>query len=80
MALDKNLFSKVMTIFGFFMVVVFLAMGIALIQNYYPVYNYFDPNMKTVLGFFFIMYGVFRLARIIQQIRKQKQKTFYDEK
>ena len=78
MAWDKNLFSKIMTIFGFFMVVVFLVLGIALV--FFPVYNYLPGNMKIIFGVFFITYGIFRLARLIQQIRIQNKKDFYDEK
>ena len=67
-----------MTIFGFFMVVVFLVLGIAL--TFFPVYTWIDKNMRTIFGFFFITYGIFRLARLIQQIRIQNKKDFYNEK
>jgi uncharacterized membrane protein len=77
MAWDKNLFSKVMIGFGFVMVAIFFGIGIALI--FFPVYNYLPPNLKTVLGVFFMAYGFFRLARIYQNIREQKRKDYYNE-
>jgi hypothetical protein len=77
MAWDKNLFSKVMIGFGFVMVAIFFGIGIALI--FFPVYNYLPPNLKTVLGAFFMAYGFFRLARIYQNIREQKRKDYYNE-
>lgn len=77
MAQGKNIFSKVMIGFSFVMVVVFFGLGVALI--FFPVYNYLPPNLKTVLGIFFMAYGFFRLARIYQNIREQKRKEYYDE-
>jgi hypothetical protein len=77
MAWDKNLFSKVMIGFGFVMVAVFFGIGVALI--FFPVYTYLPPNIKTMLGAFFMAYGFFRLARIYQSIREQKRKEYNDE-
>ena len=77
MAWDKNLFSKLMIGFGLVMVTVFFGIGVALI--FFPVYTYIPPNLKTMLGAFFIAYGFFRLARIYQKFREQKRKEYYDE-
>lgn len=77
MAPDKNLFSKIMTVFGFFMVAVFIVLGIVLMVL--PVFPHLPPNLKTVFGLFFIAYGFFRLARIIQLLRQQKRKEYDDE-
>lgn len=57
--------------FGFFMVVVFVGLGIMLI--FFPVYTYLPPEMKKIIGFFFLAYGIFRLARITSQIRELKR-------
>ncbi len=73
---DRNLFSKIMTGFGFVMVAIFLGIGIALM--FFPVFYLPDKNMRLIFGFFFIAYGLFRLARIYQQIKKQK-KEFNNE-
>ena len=82
MALNNNLFSRIMTIFGFFMVPVYLGIGVILI--YFPAYTYLPPtlpqNLKSVLGLFFIAYGIFRFARIYQKNRELKRKEFYNEK
>jgi len=68
---DKKLFSKIMTIFGFIMVAVFFGIGITL--AFFPVYTYLPREIRIIFGFFFIAYGFFRLARIIQQLRLQKR-------
>jgi hypothetical protein len=74
----KNLFSKIMLAFGFCMVAIFFGLGIIMLS--YPLPNFqFPGNMKQILGFFFLAYGLFRLARIIQQIREQKYKEYDDE-
>jgi len=77
MTQGKNLFSKVMIGFGFAMVAVFFGIGVTLI--FFPVYMYLPPNLKTMLGVFFIAYGFFRLARIYQNIREHKRKEYNDE-
>jgi len=78
MVWDKKLFSKIMTIFGFIMVAVFFGLGIALaFFNAYPGINH---EMEVIFGCFFMAYGFFRLARIIQQIRIQKREEYYNEK
>ena len=78
MVWDKKLFSKIMTVFGFIMVAVFFGIGITL--AFFPVYSYMPREIKIIFGFFFIAYGFFRLARIIQQIRIQKREEYYNEK
>ncbi len=77
MARDKHLLSKIMFGFGFVMVAIFLGIGIALIFS--PKFYYLPPNMRYVVGLFFIAYGLFRIARIINSIREQKRKEYYDE-
>ena len=77
MSFNKNIIAKTFTIIGFIMVLVFLVIGSALI--FFPVYPYLPRNMKLVIGVFFIAYGFFRFARLIQQIREQKRKEYYDE-
>ncbi len=78
MVWDKKLFSKIMIVFGFIMVAVFFGIGITL--AFFPVYSYMPREIKIIFGFFFIAYGFFRLARIIQQIRIQKREEYYNEK
>ena len=77
MSFNKNIIAKTLTIIGFIMVLVFLVIGSALL--FFPVYPYLPRNMKLVIGVFFIAYGFFRFARLIQQIREQKRKEYYDE-
>jgi len=76
MAWDKNIFSKVMLGFGFFMVIVFIGLGLFLMLS--PKY-YWLQNTRYIVGVFFIAYGLFRLARVINQIREQKRKEYNDE-
>ena len=75
---DKKLFAKAMTIFGFIMVVVFIGLGIMI--AFFPVYPGMTHEIKVIFGCFFIAYGFFRLARIIQQIREQKREEYYNER
>jgi len=77
MALNKKVISKIMIGFGFVMVAIFIGIGTALI--FFPVYPYLPRNMKLAVGLFFLAYGFFRFARLIQQIREQKRKEYYDE-
>jgi len=77
MSTGRSLFSKIMIGFGFVMVAVFI--GIGMILLFFPVYNYLPRNIKSILGVFFIAYGLFRFARIYQQIRLKKRKEYYDE-
>jgi hypothetical protein len=74
MAWDKKLFSKIMTIFGFTMVAVFFGIGVTL--AFFPVYSYLPREIRIIFGCFFMAYGFFRLARIIQQIREQKREEY----
>ena len=75
--MDKNLFSKIRIGFGFVMVAIFIGIGIAIIFS--SKFNYLPINMRYIVGIFFIAYGLFRIARIIHQIREQKRKEYYDE-
>jgi len=74
---NRDLFSKIMLGFGFIMVAVFIGIGLSLI--FLPKFNYLPLNMRYVVGLFFIAYGLFRIARIINQIREQKRKEYNDE-
>ena len=60
------------------MVAVFLGIGITL--AFFPVYSYMPKEIRVIFGFFFMAYGFFRLARLIQQIREQKREEYYNEK
>ena len=53
------------------MVAVFLGLGITLMV--FPVFNIPDKNIRLIFGFFFIVYGLFRLARLYQQIRENRK-------
>jgi hypothetical protein len=74
MAGNKEFFAKAMIWFGFFMVAVFLGLGLMVI--FLPVFSQQipDPSIRKIFGFFFLAYGVFRLARITTQIRELKRK------
>jgi hypothetical protein len=73
MARDNYLFAKIMIWFGFFMVAVFVGLGIMMI--FLPaVYPYLPSDMRKIIGIFFLAYGIFRLARITTQIRQLKRK------
>jgi hypothetical protein len=81
MAINRNLISKVMIGIGFTVVVIFFGLGIALITLpvYIDPFNALPRNMELVLSLFFIAYGLFRFAKLIQQIKEQKRKENYDE-
>ncbi len=67
-----------MTVFGFVMVAVFFGLGIAL--AFFHPYPGLTREMEVIFGCFFMAYGFFRLARIIQQIRIQKREERFNEK
>ena len=74
MANTKKTFSLIMIIFGFFMVAVYLLMGIALMYNKF--FLYISKEIRFILAFFFIAYGIFRLVRGIFKLKEYKE--FYD--
>jgi hypothetical protein len=59
---DKSKFTKFMTVFGFFMAVIYIGLGITLLLSGY--FAYIPKNIKFVFAFFFIAYGLFRFVRI----------------
>ncbi len=62
---NKARLAKFMIIFGYFMVAVYLGLGVLLfIPRFYP---YIPSNIKFVFAFFFMAYGLFRLVRMISK-------------
>lgn len=69
MLFNKGWFSKFMGIFGYFMAVIYIGLGVMLfIPRVYP-------NVPGVLKFsfalFFIAYGFFRLVKLITKKTEQ---------
>jgi len=68
---NKLWLTKFMVVFGYFMVAVYLALGVLLfIPRFYP---YIPSNIKFVFAIFFIAYGLFRLVRIISKKREPEK-------
>ena len=59
---NKSKFTKFMTVFGFAMAIIYVGLGIALLLSSF--FSYIPKNIKFVLAFFFIAYGLFRFVRI----------------
>jgi uncharacterized membrane protein HdeD (DUF308 family) len=62
------MFEKIMIYFGFFMVALYAGLGILFL--FFPVFTYLPPNIKGVFGAFFLLYGIFRLVRLIQKVKE----------
>jgi len=67
MGTGNTMFEKIMLIFGFFMVGLYLLAGTLFV--FFPVFTYLPKNVRTIFGAFFILYGIFRLVRLIQKVR-----------
>jgi hypothetical protein len=65
--MNKKFFSKIMIYFGLAMVVIFLGLGITLM--FLPYFPFIPKDLKTIMGFFFLVYGIFRLIRIIMELK-----------
>jgi NADH:ubiquinone oxidoreductase subunit 6 (subunit J) len=61
-------FSKAMLWFGAVMILVYIGAGIALI--FFPVMLYAPEEFKTIFGIFFVVYGLFRLVRVIPKFKQ----------
>jgi hypothetical protein len=64
-----------MAIFGLFMVVIYIGVGLYLLLT--DTFNYIPMHIKVVFAAFFILYGIFRFVRIYPKIRNKK--NYYDE-
>ena len=62
------MFEKIMLYFGFFMVALYIGLGSLFL--FFPVFTYLPENVKTIFGAFFVIYGVFRLVRLIQKVKE----------
>ncbi|MFA6924092.1 MAG: hypothetical protein WC223_07535 [Bacteroidales bacterium] len=70
----KKTLSISMIIFGFFMVAVFIFIGLVLLYSSY--YLYIKKEVRVIFAFFFIVYGIFRLVRTIFKLKEHKE--FYN--
>lgn len=59
-----------MIIFGFFMVVLYIGLGATLM--FFPAFTYVPKEIRLIFGFFFLMYGAFRLVRLLQKLKELK--------
>ncbi len=69
--MDKSFLAKFMFYFGVSMIAVYFIMGIGLI--FFPVLRHIPQNIKVVFGIFFLVYGVFRLTRLVLKLKEQKK-------
>ncbi len=60
-----------MLYFGFVMVVIYLGLGITLM--FFKVFTYIPKEIKSIFGFFFFVYGAFRLVRTWQQYKEMRE-------
>jgi hypothetical protein len=62
---NKIWLAKFMVVFGYFMVAVYIGLGVMLfIPRFYP---YIPGNIKFAFAIFFIAYGLFRFVRMISK-------------
>lgn len=61
--------AKFMIYFGFVMVAIYIGLGVVLM--FFPVFDYIPKNMRVIFGIFFLMYGLLRLARIVQKFKNR---------
>ncbi len=57
-----------MLYFGFFMGVLYIGLGIIFL--FFPVFMYLPINVKKIFGAFFLIYGIFRIVKLIQKVRE----------
>lgn len=60
--------EKFMIIFGFLMVILYIGIGATLM--FFPVFTYAPKEIRVIFGFFFAIYGVFRLVRLLQKVKE----------
>lgn len=65
---NNSIFAKIMIYFGFFMVILYIGLGLFLIIS--PTFDYIPSTMKNVFAIFFIVYGIFRLVRLIMKLKE----------
>ena len=65
-----NWFEKFMIIFGFFMVALYVGLGATLM--FFPAFSYIPKEIRVIFGFFFFVYGTFRLVRLLQKLKDLK--------
>ena len=70
----KNLYERVMTVFGGVMVFFYLGLGCYLIFS--PLFSQYDKFIRIVLGSTLILYGIARAFRTVQKV---KEEFFSDE-
>jgi|GEM_PF-873444 uncharacterized membrane protein SirB2 len=68
MRLGDNWLEKFMMIFGFFMVALYIGLGVTFM--FIPVFTYVPKEIRVIFGFFFLMYGTFRLVRLLQKVKE----------
>jgi len=59
----KAWFAQFMKVFGYFMVAVYIALGVMLLAA--DVYNNIPKNLKITFALFFIAYGFYRLVKML---------------
>lgn len=57
--------SKFMVFFGYFMVAVYIGLGVLLVAT--KKYEYIPKNIKFAFAFFFIVYGLYRLVKMLSK-------------
>jgi hypothetical protein len=67
----NSFISRFMLIFGIIMVVIYIFLGFSLI--FMRIFSYIPKEIKFIFGFFFIVYGVFRAARIYFKYKDSRE-------
>ena len=66
--MNKKFFTKVMIYFGMVMATIFIGLGASLM--FLPYFPFLPNDFKVIMGVFFLVYGIFRLVRLVMQIKE----------
>jgi len=69
--MNKLRMPNLLTIFGLFMVVIYFIAGFWIF--FAPGFEHIPQNIRGVFGFFMIVYGFFRLVRIIMKLKAERE-------
>ena len=66
--MNNKFLTKIMIYFGIAVVSIFIGLGITLI--FFPYFPFIPSDFKVIMGVFFLVYGIFRLVRLIMQLKE----------
>lgn len=77
--MSRNSGIDFMTMFGFFMVLLYIGLGFYIL--FAPYFDAIQPQVvRLVFALFFIAYGVFRFVRIYFKVKNRRDREILDEK